>query len=155
MKNSKLWIIIAFLLIIVAIVFMFSQRKQPINSDVTPEKPQNIDIVANPSRYIEYNLSTFDTFKDKRRVLFFYANWCPICKPVDGEFRSDSVKIPEDMLIIRVNYNDSETDSDEKTLAQKYNIVYQHTFVEIDSSGNEITKWNGGGLATLLEKTKK
>lgn len=55
------------------------------------------------------------------------------------------------MVIFRVNYNDPETDDQEKELAKKYEITYQHTFVQVDEGGNVITKWNGGGLTELLE----
>jgi thioredoxin-related protein len=47
-----------------------------------------------------------------------------------------------------------ETDQEEKDLAKKYGITYQHTFVQIDSKGNEITKWNGGKTDELLAKIK-
>ena len=58
------------------------------------------------------------------------------------------------MTVIRVNYNDPETDQEEKDLAKKYNVVYQHTFVQIDEEGNLVTRWNGGQIEELLAKTK-
>ena len=41
-----------------------------------------------------------------------------------------------------------------KELAQKYSITYQHTFVQIDAEGKEITKWNGGKIDELLTNIK-
>ena len=87
-------------------------------------------------------------------VLFFYANWCPTCIPIDKEFKDRNTEIPGDVSIFQVNYNDSETDSEEKVLAAKYGVTYQHTFVQIDKEGNEITKWNGGGLDKLISSIK-
>ncbi len=49
-----------------------------------------------------------------------------------------------------MNYNDPDTDQEEKDLAKKYRVTYQHTFVQIDSQENEVTKWNGGQLEGLL-----
>ena len=61
-------------------------------------------------------------------------------------------KIPEDLIIIRVNYNDSDTDGDEKQLANKYAVTYQHTFVELDSEENAVQIWNGGDFNDLLNR---
>lgn len=86
--------------------------------------------------------------------LYFYANWCPICKPADADFKANSSKIPPDVTVIRVNYNDTDTGQEEKDLAKKYGITYQHTFVQIDAQGKEVTKWNGGQTDELLANIK-
>jgi len=54
--------------------------------------------------------------------------------------------------LIRVNYNDTETDGEEKALAAKYKVTYQHTFVEINSDGEIVQKWNGGGMSEFLSR---
>ena len=102
------------------------------------------------SRYQEFSDLAMDSSADTRRVLFFYANWCPTCQPADVDFRNNVSQIPEDVTVIRVNYNDTETDAGEEALAEKYGVTYQHTYVQIDSEGNEVAKWNGGQLEQLL-----
>ena len=106
------------------------------------------------SRYVEYSKATLDQAAGNRRVLFFYASWCPTCRPTDADLKENADKIPEDLTVIRVNYSDPETDQEEKDLAKKYGITYQHTFVQIDSTGNEVTKWNGGQTKELLSNSK-
>ncbi len=106
------------------------------------------------SRYVSYTKSALDSSANTRRVLFFLANWCPTCIPADKNFQENSSQIPEDVTVIRVNYNDTETDQEEKDLAKKYGVTYQHTYVQIDENGNEVTKWNGGQLPELLSKIK-
>lgn len=106
------------------------------------------------SRYVEYSKASLDQAAGNRRVLYFYANWCPTCKPANEDFTKNSSKIPEDMVVIKVNYNDTDTDQEEKDLAKKYGITYQHTFVQIDAQGKEITKWNGGQTEELLTNIK-
>jgi thiol-disulfide isomerase/thioredoxin len=106
------------------------------------------------SRYVHYSKSNLDNSSSNRRVLFFYASWCPTCKPADASFTQNVNTIPEDLTLIRVNYNDPETDQEEKNLARKYSVTYQHTFVQIDSSGKEIAKWNGGQIEELLSNIK-
>lgn len=106
------------------------------------------------SRYVQYSKSVFDSASNSRRVLFFYASWCPTCKPADANFTQKVSNIPEDVTLIRVNYNDPETDQEEKDLAKKYGVTYQHTFVQIDGTGKEVSKWNGGQLDELLSNIK-
>ena len=105
-------------------------------------------------RYTPFTPDLLTTSSSTRRILYFYATWCPSCKVANAEFLASPEKIPQDVVVLRVNYNDPDTDEDEKALARKYNITYQHTFVQIDKGGNEITKWNGGGISELLAKIK-
>lgn len=103
--------------------------------------------------YLPFSPEVFSTAQG-RRVLFFYASWCPTCKPVDQKLSENISKIPADVTVLRVNYNDPDTDQAEKELAQKYGVTYQHTFVQVDAQGNEVTKWNGGSLDELLQNIK-
>ena len=109
---------------------------------------------SSDSRYVEYTKAALEKAADKRRVLYFYASWCPTCRPADSDFRANVGKLPEDLVLIRVNYNDPETDSQEKDLAKKYNVTYQHTFVQIDGQGAEVTTWNGGKADELLANVR-
>ena len=77
---------------------------------------------------------------DKLVVLYFYANWCPICiaefpvmQKVFNELTTDKV------IGFRVNYNDDQTDNDEKNLAKQFVVVYQHTKVFV-KNGQRILK---------------
>ncbi|MCR4326665.1 MAG: thioredoxin family protein [Candidatus Roizmanbacteria bacterium] len=112
------------------------------------------DTMMGDSRYVTYTMKAFNTTNNTKRVLFFYANWCPTCIPADKNFQDNKEQIPENVTLIRVNYNDPETDQDEKDLAEKYNITYQHTFVQIDTEGNEVAQWNGGQIEELLAMIK-
>ena len=105
-------------------------------------------------RYVEYSKTAFENASQGRRVLFFYASWCPTCIPADKSISDNMKSLPADMTVIRVNYNDPETDQEEKDLAKLYGITYQHTFVQIDEMGKEVTKWNGGMVEELLKNSK-
>ncbi|VVA43557.1 conserved exported hypothetical protein [Candidatus Roizmanbacteria bacterium] len=118
------------------------------------EKKDNKMIKASSSRYIVYSKEAYDQASSKRRVLYFYATWCPSCKIANEDFTANPDKIPEDVIVIRTNYNDPDTDQEEKDLAKKYGITYQHTFVQIDAQGKEVTKWNGGKTDELLANIK-
>jgi thioredoxin 1 len=68
-------------------------------------------------------------------LLFFYADWCPLCRPLDADINAHLSDIPSDVLILKVNY-DKET-----ALKQRYGVTYQHTIVEVNSEGSLIKKW--------------
>lgn len=165
MKITKILIPII-LIVIIGVFFLFASKNEKSIKIVTPvtETIENKDkaIETKPetqsiqpkSRYIIHSQATFEQFIGKKRILFFYANWCPTCRPVNNDLLSNFDKIPQDFIVIRINYNDTETDTFEKELAKKYSITYQHTFVQIDEDGNEITKWNGGDFENLLNRIK-
>lgn len=106
------------------------------------------------SRYLPFTPAALADSISTRRVLFFYASWCPTCIPADADFKENVSLLPTDVTVIRVNYNDPDTDAQEKSLAKKYGVTYQHTYVQIDSNGNEVSKWNGGSSKELLAKIK-
>ena len=176
MKNPK--IIIASFLVLIVFVFgayivlqnniasknmvksdEMSTDKDLMNKDKKDETmmkddSEKMDSKMQKSRYIEYDQTALVNNVDKRRVLFFYANWCPTCRPADVSFKTNANKIPEDAILIRVNYKDDNTDQQEKDLADLYGITYQHTFVQIDEKGKEIAKWNGGQIDEFLANIK-
>jgi len=92
---------------------------------------------------LDFNKTDYDAAiaSDKLVVLYFYANWCPICKeetknslyPAFSELTTDRV------VGIRINYKDSDTDKDEENLARQYGIAYQHTKVFV-KNGKQVLK---------------
>ena len=82
--------------------------------------------------YYEFNKADYElALKTKHYVvLYFYANWCPICKAEQpNTFAAFDELQRADMVGFRVNYRDSETDADEEDLAKQFGVSYQHTKV--------------------------
>ncbi len=162
MKHSiTIFLIVTAVSILSIGVFLYSQNlssstpkvredKTEIKNDTAPGSDKSVEDKIARSRYVVYNKSVFSEAPTSRRVIFFYASWCPTCRPADLGFMQNASKIPDDVTLYRVNYNDSDTDQEEKDLARKYGVTYQHTFVQIDAQGKEVTKWVGGGIDELL-----
>lgn len=159
MNKNIIWIIGLVLLVsITGGIFVANQQSKPVENAPQDQNAMMRDNAAitstNSKKYVQYSKSELDQASGNRRVLFFYANWCPTCKPADADFTANMSNIPSDVTVIRVNYNDTNTDQEEKDLAKQYGITYQHTYVQIDEQGNEITKWNGGKIDELLANIK-
>lgn len=102
------------------------------------------------STYVEYSpqaLADAELAQQSGRkvVLFFHASWCPFCKEADADFKANinSDKFPKNTTVIKTDY-DTQTE-----LKKKYGVTTQHTFVQIDSEGKQITKWISGKTAEL------
>lgn len=136
---------------------LFVANQQPKNTQeekMAQEKAAVMMAKNASSRYIPYSKAAYDTAVGERRVLYFYATWCPSCKQANENFTANPNKIPEDVVVIRINYNDPDTNQEEKDLAKKYGITYQHTFVQVDAQGKELAKWNGGDTDELITNIK-
>jgi len=89
-------------------------------------------------------------------VLYFYANWCPLCKEEFPKMQSvfDAL-LRNNVVGFRVNYKDSDTDLDEIELAKQFGIAYQHTKIFI-RDGKQILKspesWDEVRYAAEIEK---
>lgn len=145
---------IVVLIIIGSIIFFASQKPQGNSSDTPTARTQNTQegkrvegysgrvLAGSASPYIEFNKSDYDKALSSGKVVFldFYANWCPICRDEAPNLKSGFDSLTTDKVVgFRVNYNDSETDEDEKKLAQQFGITYQHTKV-ILKKGKEVSK---------------
>lgn len=80
-------------------------------------------------------------------VLFFYATWCPSCQVSIKDLKAREGEFGKIQVLI-VNYDKSDE------LKMKYGVTYQHTYVQIDSSGNALEVWNGGDTDELLANTR-
>ena len=90
-------------------------------------------ISGSNSPLLEFNEADYQKAlaSDKLVVLYFYANWCPLCKEeFGGETEPAFDDLTTDKVVgFRVHYNDNETTDRDKELAREFGIGYQHTKV--------------------------
>jgi len=97
---------------------------------------------------------------DKLVVLYFYATWCPFCQTETKEalYPAFDKLNNENVIAFRVNYNDGDTDEDEKVLAREFGVAYQHTKVFV-KNGQRILKspetWDQGRYETEVANALK
>ena len=100
--------------------------------------------------YGEYTPELVSSAKpDEIIVLFFRAFWCPTCNALHTDILQQKLKLPTNVSILFIDYDQNED------LKKRYDVTYQHTLIQVDNKGNEITKWSGGYLETILENIKQ
>lgn len=108
------------------------------------ETPAAETVMVKASAYT--TLSDFDkdptVYKDNKKVYFFHAPWCPICRGIDEDIASDTAQIPSGTTFIKTDFDSS------TSLRQKFGVTTQYSFVQVDNDGNELKQWN----ATSLDK---
>ena len=95
--------------------------------------------------YDQYQASK-DKYADSKVVLFFNAKWCPDCRAINEALTSDPGKIPAKTTVVSVDY-DQHAD-----LRQRYGVTMQHTFVQINSSGDKVRQWASTSTDGLLKE---
>lgn len=117
-------------------------------------------LAGKSSPLLEFNQADYDAAvkSGKLVTLFFYATWCPLCK---AEFpkmlEAFNGYTGSDVVGFRVNYKDGDTDTDEKALAAKFGIAYQHTKVFV-KGGTQVLKapdtWDVARYTSEITKYK-
>lgn len=95
---------------------------------------QGAVLAGTKAKVLDFTKADYDAAlnANKHIVLYFYANWCPICKKEIPEFYAAFASLDSDTVVaFRVNFKDDETDNDEEALAREFGVPYQHTKVFI------------------------
>lgn len=81
--------------------------------------------------------ATYDAAGDV--VIFFHASWCPTCKRADGNLRDQP--LPAGLTVVKTDYDSNDE------LKARYGVTVQHTFVQVDPSGEALAKFTGSDTA--------
>lgn len=106
---------------------------EPMTDEPTAEptaEPTEEPAADAPGAYVDYTDDVIATTAGQK-VLFFHASWCPQCRALDEELRTQGV--PDGLTVIKVDY-DSMTE-----LRQRYGVTLQTTVVYIDDAGEMLS----------------
>lgn len=137
-------------LIIFAVVFLVAfllNQKEVEKKNLALDVNKYVDLIDAPvfsGSFEEYEESKMSLADSRKVILFFNASWCATCSEFLEEIKN--VKIPDNVLILSIDY-DKNTE-----LRKKYKIAFQHTFVEVNKTGQEIYRWSGGGIDRLKKE---
>ena len=154
--NKLLVLFVAVVVLALGAIIIFNNQKQAIipTEEKTASEEKKIEgysgkvLAGNSSPFLEFKKEDYEKALKSGKIIFldFYANWCPICRAETPDVHAGFDSLATDKIIgFRVNFNDSETDEDEKKLAKDFNVPYQHTKI-ILKEGLEILRsvdqWN-------------
>lgn len=159
MKKSWILIICITAVIGAAVLYVMMTRSAAPDKTAKPqpasdlpaaasEQPQQAPMSQTPGIYKDYDAADVAT-NTGRKVLFFYAPWCPQCRALEQSIQAGT--IPSGVTIYKTDF-DSSTE-----LRQKYGVNLQTTLVEIDSNGTKIrsyTAYDTPNLATVIAEMK-
>lgn len=140
-KHSTLIIILGIIVVVVgAMLYLLLRPQQPtVSEDTTTSQQTNNEetttpetLESQPGKYETYTEGVFAQ-TEGRRILFFYAPWCPQCRALDASIQEGTV--PRGIAIFKTDYDSHQE------LRQKYGVTIQTTLVEVDENGNEVKKY--------------
>lgn len=140
MKKEIFYIIPSVIIAILAAIYFFITNTPQNSVEKTEGKMDKME-----KTYMDYSKENFENAinNNKNVVLFFHASWCPDCRAADNMFIENTDDIPNDIVLFKIDYDNSED------LKKQYALTTQHTFVQIDKDMNMITKWIGGNIPEL------
>ncbi len=134
-----------------------TEVKEEIQEETKTEVKEEVEVEVQPVleteevknniwQYVEYSQEAVkNALWDK--ILFFHATWCSSCKAADKNISAET--IPAWLNIFKVDFDSS------TALRKQYEVVWQHTFVQIDDNGNMIKKWFGSrSVKDILAEVK-
>ncbi len=86
--------------------------------------------------------------------LFFYANWCPTCQTQEETHVElfNELGARNDVIGLRVNVIDSDTDAREEALAEEYGIRFQHQMLVFNGEREKTEQFLGATSAEAIRQ---
>ncbi len=142
---KKPWVLIGgiVLVIIAAIAYLLmtgNKASSPKTTELTPESSEQAPNLETPMPdkagvYRDFEGGAFEQDRGKvRQVVFFHAPWCPQCRELDKSIKEG--KVPAGVIIYKLDFDTSHY------YRKLYGVTQQTTFVEVDSKGELVNRYN-------------
>ena len=159
MKRILIGLGVAGVLAVLFVWFINMQKKSmPLQTQVSVEQEstssaqstltyQGKILAGNSSPFLEFKKEDYQkALADNKIILLdFYATWCPICRAEEPIIKEGFNLLDSDKIVgFRVNFNDPDTDEDEKQLAKDFKVPYQHTKIFLKNGkefSRSVTSW--------------
>lgn len=135
------------LLIIVGGLALFIDDFKKIKVDSSQAKVLNVDTLG----YQNYSQRNLDTAKLKGKPVLFFAatKWCQTCQRLEKDILERTGEIPAEVTILKVDYDN------DLAMNRAWRVSAQHTLISLDKDGEEVTRWVGISLDSLLKEINK
>lgn len=146
------------MLISIGLLFTGCKSQQPPTADITEARPVASApkvLAGGEAQYFDFNQAQYEEAldSDKLVMLYFYADWCPVCRFEVKRLKEAFDELETDGVVgFQVNYNDKYTEADEKKLAQEFGVAYQHTKVFLKNGKRVLKSPESWGKERYLEE---
>lgn len=149
-KESIGTIVAVIILVLVGGLILLKSQQAPQLPQQSVETAQPGQILAGKSSpYMVFSQEKYDKALRSGKIIFldFYANWCPICRVEEPELGAGFDSLTTDKVVgFRINWQDSDTTTDMKDLATKFQITSQMTKLILKDGkivfGPEVGPWD-------------
>jgi len=115
----------------------------------SPIQYRGVRLAGSVSPLLDFNKVDYDVAvaSGKSIFLYFYADWCPICRVEFPKMQEAFNELTADGIVgFRVNFRDGQTDDDEVELARMFGVAYQHTKVVVRNGKSVLKAPDNWGL---------
>ena len=115
--NQKIFTGILLVALVAGVGFLLLPKGTSVPKPPTSLQQSVEQSTGESSLYVEFTQAEYEKALTEDKVIFldFYANWCPICRAEAPEIKAGFDSLTTDKVAgFRVNFNDDETDEDEK-----------------------------------------
>ncbi len=114
------------LLLLISVVLTSCDSTKGTQSDAS----EVVTAIENAGTYEDYSSERFDELLGSERfILFFHADWCPTCRALEADIKSD-LGVLNQHVLLEANY-DKEVD-----LKKEYEINSQSTVIFFNADGS-------------------
>lgn len=120
--------------------------EEVIEEEVVEEKTTE----AANAEYTTYTKETYDSLLGQSPVvLYFHANWCPVCIQLDSDISGAIADFPAGSTILKLDFDE------EIELRQEYGVTVQSTLITINAAGEVVEKLSAPSNSDLIAAIEK